>query len=128
AMPGYGGVFQLWPSSQVWAEGEMDFPEGSYEGSLNLYHHRVGSNPEQNYLVKSGLGKWTDWHTATIEWLPGSVTYSLDGVVVAKVTDPAQVASTPHNWVFQTASHTGGDVPNHVQGHVYIDWVVAYSR
>jgi hypothetical protein len=83
AMPGYGGVFQLWPSSQVWAEGEMDFPEGSYEGSLNLYHHRVGSNLEQNY---------------------------------------------PHNWVFQTASHTGGDVPTHVQGHVYIDWVVAYSR
>ena len=127
---GYGSAFQLWPSNDVWAEGEMDFPEGGFDGGINLYHHRVGANPEVNYLVASDLGAWSSWHTAVIEWRPGnSVRYYLDDVLVGQVTDPAQVATTAHHWIIQAASHdaTADGAPNSSSGHLQVDWFVAYA-
>jgi len=125
--PGYGGVFQLWPNGDVWSTGEMDFPEGDFGGSTNLYHHEVGSNPQNNYLVREKVSNWTDWHVFATEWTPSYVKYYMDDVLVAQVTDPAQIGYDPHNFVFQTASHTGGDVPDNIETHVLIDWVVAYN-
>lgn len=123
---GYGGVFQLWPATQLWAEGEMDFPEGDFGGQMNLYHHEVGANPANNYLVASNLGTWDQWHTGTIEWVPGtSARYYLDGVKVGEVTNAAQVATTPHNFVLQMASHTTEtSASDTAAGHFQLDWVV----
>jgi len=126
---GYGTAIQLWPTSEVWGEGEMDFPEGDFGGSINLYHHEVGEHPERNLLVREGLGSWADWHTAVTEWIPGvSVHYYLDGELVGEVTDPAQVPSTDHNFVLQTGPHDGSadGAPDGARGTLEIDWVVVY--
>jgi hypothetical protein len=124
---GYGAAIQLWPSSDRWGDGEMDFPEGDFGGSVNLYHHRVGRDPEVNHLLREGLCGWGDWHTAVVEWLPGrSVRYLLDDRLVGEVTDPAQVPTTPHNWVVQAAAH-GDAEPAVVEGRLQIDWAAVWS-
>jgi hypothetical protein len=127
---GYGGVFQLWPTSNVWGEGEMDFPEGAFDSGINLYHHEVGANPQNNYTVAQGLGSWDPWRVAVIEWVPGvSARYYLDGNLVGEVTNPAQVATTAHNFVVQTAAHTdtADGAPDASTGHFQIDWIVIYQ-
>lgn len=124
---GYGSAIMLWPASNVWGDGEIDYPEGDFGGSFNLYQHGLGANAASNYLVKSNLGKWSDWHTTTVEWVPGvSLRYYLDGNLVASVTDPANVATAAHHFIIQAAVHGSGDNPPpplNSQGHFQIDWV-----
>jgi hypothetical protein len=125
SIPGYGAAVQLWPTSDVWSEGELNFPEGDFSGSLNLYHHRVGSQPEVNHLAVEGLASWDAWHTAVVEWWPGrSVDYYLDGRLVGSVTEPAQVPTEPHNWVLQAASVY--DLPAGGSGRLQVDWAVVW--
>lgn len=126
----YGGVFFLWPTSDTWAEGEMDFPEGDFGGPLAFNHHQVGANPEVNYASGSSGAGWSNWHTAVTEWVPGtSARYYLDGVLMGEVTTTAQVATTEHFWEFQCGAVDGSadGASDTASGHVQIDWYVIYQ-
>ena len=102
---GYGAAFILWPNSENWSEGEIDFPEGELTSSTNLNQHRVGNNPGEKSLMVENVSNWTDWHTATIDWIPGkAIYYYMDGKLVAQETNPANVPTTPHKWIVQTGS------------------------
>jgi hypothetical protein len=36
---GYKTAFELWPASDVWNDGEIDFLESDLNGSPNAYNH-----------------------------------------------------------------------------------------
>jgi hypothetical protein len=127
---GYGAAFILWPNNENWSEGEIDFPEGELTSSTNLNQHRVGANPEQKSLMLENVSNWTDWHTATIDWIPGkALYYYMDGKLIAQETNPANVPSTPRKWIVQAASvdESANGAPDSSKGHLYIDWAVAYA-
>lgn len=112
---GNGAAFMLWPTSGTWSDGEIDFPEGNFEDSPSAFHHSMTPGKEAD-RVQIGTGvSWRDWHTYTVDWVPGeSVTYSVDGKVLDTITH--DVPTTPHRFMFQVGNW--GD-----QGNLLIDWV-----
>lgn len=122
---GYKNAWLLWPDSEVWSDGEIDFPEGNLDGTIEGFSHCVG-NPEQNCLAINTGKPFTSWHTATTEWIPGRVTFYLDGIQVGTTT--SGVPNKPMHWVLQTETNLEGIIPDaSAAGHVQIDWVAAYS-
>jgi beta-glucanase (GH16 family) len=124
---GYKTAWLLWPDSEIWPQdGEIDFPEGNLDGSFCAYMHHQGgtSGSDQDEYCTSAT--YTSWHTATIEWLPSSVTFLLDGVVIGKST--SAIPDTPMHMVLQTETSTDGTVPaDSTAGHVHVDWFAAYT-
>lgn len=112
---GNGAAFMLWPTSDKWSDGEIDFPEGNFESEPMAFHHSMTPGQEaERVQVPTGVS-WRDWHTYTVDWDPGkSVTYSVDGKVLATITH--DVPTTPHRFMFQTGNW-GAD------GNLLIDWV-----
>jgi beta-glucanase (GH16 family) len=123
---GYGEAFLLWPTSNVWNEGEIDFPEGGLDGTINGYVHEVGPNPGRNVFATNTGRTYTDWHVATTEWAPDRVTFYLDGVKVGETRDTAGIPRTPMRWTFQTGSH-GSKPPSDARGTLSIDWATMYA-
>lgn len=112
---GNGAAFILWPTSNVWSEGEIDFPEGDYDTSPTFFHHSMTPGNEVSAVTVPTKLSWRDWHTYSVEWIPGkSVTYSVDGRVLRTVTK--DVPTTPHRYMFQTGNWGKS-------GHLNIDWV-----
>ncbi|MCA5922077.1 glycoside hydrolase family 16 protein [Curtobacterium oceanosedimentum] len=112
---GNGAAFMLWPTSNVWSDGEIDFPEGNFESNPSVFHHSMTPGREaERVQVDTGVS-WRDWHTYTVDWVPGeSVTYSVDGTELRTITE--DVPTTPHRFMFQVGNW--GD-----EGNLLIDWV-----
>lgn len=117
SLPGYKTSWLLWPDSNRWAEGEIDFPEGNLDETIFAFNHQVG-DPQVNTLIRDTGVKYTGWHTATVEWLPGSVTYFLDGRVVGISKESPR---TPMHVVLQT--ETSRRPAAATAGNVQIDWI-----
>ncbi|WIJ45082.1 glycoside hydrolase family 16 protein [Curtobacterium citreum] len=112
---GNGAAFIVWPKSNVWAEGEMDFPEGNFDQVPYAFHHSMTPGKEASAVALSTKVSWRSWHTYSVQWIPGrSVTYSVDGRVLQTVT--RDVPTTPHRFMFQTGNWGKA-------GHLYIDYV-----
>lgn len=122
AVQDFGAGFLLWPDDNNWNEGELDFAEGGYTGTIHSYAHCIG-NPSNNCLAVDTGVPFTGWHTATVDWKPGLVTFYLDGKVTG--TSTASPTSKLH-MVLQSAT-TGTKPPGSAAGHVDIDWVTIYS-
>ncbi|WP_228395090.1 glycoside hydrolase family 16 protein, partial [Modestobacter roseus] len=127
-VPGYKVAWLLWPASDNWAEGEIDFPEGSVGGKAHGYSHDVNGNPSRNaWYMDSGMSM-TSWRTAVIEWTPDSVTFAMDGKTWT-TTDRSAIPTDPMRWVLQTETELSGGAPARgASGHVQIDWVAAWKR
>ncbi len=125
AVPGYKTAWLLWPNSERWPDdGEIDFPEGDLVGNVHAFAHFASANGGQDAFNTSA--KYTDWHTYTIEWIPGRVTFILDGQVVG--TSTRNVPSKPMHWVLQTETCFGYCQPTaSARGNLQIDWVTVYS-
>lgn len=121
-MKGWHSAWLLWPDSDTWNDGEMDWPEGDLSGSMQAFTHYYGDARSQD-AFDSGVPFVGGWHTATTEWLPGKMNYYLDGKLLA--THTTRVTSVPMHWVLQ--SETGPTKPT-TSGHIKIDWVVQYAR
>jgi beta-glucanase (GH16 family) len=119
---GYKTAWLLWPDSDDWAEGEIDFPEGPLSAEMYAANLLVGS-PGVFDLKTDGLATFDEWHVATIEWTPDAVTFLLDGEQVGRSTSSP---STPMHWVLQTETDHGTP-PADEEGHVEIDWVTVYE-
>jgi hypothetical protein len=112
---GNGAAFMLWPSSDVWSDGEIDFPEGNFDESPSAFQHSMTPGQEVERVQLGSGVSWRDWHTYTIDWDPGkSVTYKVDGKVIGTVTH--DVPTTEHRFMFQTGNW--GE-----SGNLLIDWV-----
>jgi beta-glucanase (GH16 family) len=125
-IPGYKTAWLLWPDSETWPrDGEIDFPEGDLDGTLSAFMHRQnGTSGDDQDAFDSSI-TYTAWHTATLEWLPSSVRFFLDGKLIG--TSTSRIPDTPMHWVIQTETATDGSVPsNTAAGNVQIDWVSVY--
>ncbi|WP_168929806.1 glycoside hydrolase family 16 protein [Nocardioides sp. GY 10127] len=121
-LDGWKTAWLLWPDSNDWNEGEIDWPEGPLDGTLSGYVHCLG-DPTQNCGWAHTSRRYTRWHVATIEWTPAHVDLYLDGRRRLRTTDA--VPTTDLHWVLQTESD-GGTPPSTSDGRVRIDWVSVY--
>ncbi|MEO5833982.1 MAG: glycoside hydrolase family 16 protein [Nakamurella sp.] len=125
--------FLLWPQKDVWPP-EIDFLEnfGGSRQSASAFLHFTDKSQS------SGRGKtertvqadFTTWHTAGVEWLPGKVTYFLDGEPWATVTgnnvpDQAMWLGLQAQAVDCSAGTTCDD--GITRADVMIDWVTVYK-
>ena len=116
-LPGYKTSWLLWPDSNRWTEGEIDFPEGELDGTISAFNHRLG-RPQENTLVRDTGVTYRKWHTATVEWSPVGVTYYLDGHAVAVSHEPPH---SPMHVVLQTETARRPEAAT--AGNVQIDWI-----
>lgn len=115
---GNGAAFMLWPTSNVWSDGEIDYPEANFEDTPMAHHHSMKPGNEVNAISTSTRVSWRDWHVYSVEWVPGkSVKYLLDGKVISTVT--RDVPRTAHRYMFQVGNWGK-------PGHLFIDWVATY--
>lgn len=114
---GYNAVFLVWPDSNTWDEGELDFAEGALDGGVRAYHHCPG-DPEVPCASAETTAPWGEWHVATVEWTPSGVTYLLDGVRLLRSSD---VPVDPMHLVLQGYVRPGWDATR--DAVVQVDWV-----
>jgi beta-glucanase (GH16 family) len=127
AVPGYKTAWLLWPDSNVWNDGEIDFPEANLNSTITASMHHVGDPQVEEFYTTNFT--YSSWHTAIIQWTPQSVIFTMDGQVIGDDTNASLIASTPMHWVLQTETQlTGGPPSDSASGHVYIAWVTAYAR
>jgi beta-glucanase (GH16 family) len=87
-------------------------------------HYQGATSPSQQDVYHTTT-TYVGWHTETIEWLPNSVTFTLDGQVIGKSTN--NIPNTPMHLVLQ-AETFGSVVPaDSTAGHIQIAWVTAYT-
>jgi hypothetical protein len=117
---GYKTAWLLWPQSEVWSDGEIDFPEGDLTGTMSAFLHYVGAPTQFDYFG-TGVG-YSSWHVATIEWRPNRLSFWLDGRLIG--TSTQHVPVKPMHYVLQTETEIGSDpVPPTAAGNVQVDWV-----
>lgn len=117
----YGAAAMVWPSSNIWGEGEVDFPEGGFGGNMYMYQHALNCSTCGN-IASANTGKqWTDWHTSSIEWTPNGVTYYMDGQLIQTVT--TSIPYNKHRWTIQMYPITTPVTT----GTFDVDWVSVYS-
>jgi hypothetical protein len=130
SVKGFKVAWLLWPTSNNWNEGELDFPEANLDGTVNWSAHNVRGNPADQTWGATGT-RMADgaWHTATTTWEPGKVSYELDGTVMKTVTDATFLPTAPMRWALQNETSTDGTKPaSNADGSVYVDWVAQYKR
>ncbi|WP_267421381.1 MULTISPECIES: family 16 glycosylhydrolase [unclassified Curtobacterium] len=115
-----GVAVMLWPTSNVRADGELNYPEGQFDGRPTVFHHSMVPGHEDKAKSIDTHVSWHGWHTYTTDWVPGQyVKYYLDGELIGTVTE--NVPTTPHRYMFQ--------VGNWGQpGHLLIDWVATTTH
>lgn len=135
SLPGYKIAFMLWPTSDRWSDGEIDWPEGQLVGPLYGASAIRGSSvsgtvkfdpPHRSYSPDGPGG----WHIATTEWSPGNVKWFWDGVLVSQTEVPFGVPVSPMRWTLQaeTADDASATSPNQATaGYIEVDWVVQYA-
>jgi len=132
-LPGYKMAFLLWPDSDNWADGEIDFPEvGSLAAGQTAYAnvYRVGDRSAGTPGPNAGFPGTVvpsdgAWHTATIVWKPSGVSFVLDGAVLGTVTDG--IPDSAMHWVLQVETAIGVGAPDPaVAGSVQVDQVRQY--
>jgi hypothetical protein len=126
-VPGYKTAWLLWPDSGLWPQdGEIDFPEGNLDGTINAFMHRMNGTSGADQDAYSTNAIYPPWHTAVIEWTASACSFTLDGKVIG--TSTARIPSTPMHWVLQTETQLSGGPPaDTAQGHVQVDWVAVYA-
>ncbi|PFG18565.1 glycoside hydrolase family 16 protein [Serinibacter salmoneus] len=131
--PGYKVVGILWPDSDDWGEGEIDFPEvNELTGEETIYANRfrpgsgAGAPGAAERFTTDVPLAGTGWHTATIEWAPDALTFLLDGEEVGTFTDG--VPDTAFHLVLQVETELYGSAPDPgTSGRVEVDWVTMYD-
>lgn len=134
AITGYKFVGMLWPNSNVWNDGEIDWPEGDLTRPVRPASALAGTVgrgksggpiflPPTEMFAKTDQ---TQFHVATTEWTSAAVRFYWDGTLVAEVTQgvptkPLRVTLQAETWINQ------GPPPTSSDGHVEIDWITIHE-
>lgn len=128
---GITGILLLWPADNQWPP-EIDFAEngGGDRSSMNANLFYGSTDQQIQHTVQADFSQW---HTVGVEWVPGSLKYTLDGQVWATVQSP-YVPTVPMSLDIQTqagdcSSQTNPcpDSSTPDQVNMDIDWVAAYA-
>jgi beta-glucanase (GH16 family) len=132
AVPGYKMAFLLWPTSNNWNDGEIDWPDGVLGGksyAASAIRGTLSSSgptfegPPHSAAPTMGTG----WHTAVTEWTPGHVRWYMDGRLIGQTAKTSGVPTKPMRWTLQVETNTDRTpVSATASGHVQVDWVVQY--
>lgn len=128
----------LWPQNEQWPP-EIDFAESVSamrdEMSAFVHWQSAGQNRKANADI---AGRFIDWHTVGVEWLPGLIRYLLDGQVWAEVRSADMVPNTPMWLGMQVEAGAcerrldwgmtpcGDDEPRPQSADLEVDWVSVY--
>jgi hypothetical protein len=124
---GYKIAWLLWPDSDRWSDGEVDFPEGALDYRINAnMHHRGDPTTVEGY--QTGVDTYGGWHTAVIEWTPAHIAFYLDGVLKGDDTRADVLPDTGMHWVLQTETRENVNPADSASGDVQLDWVSIWSR
>ena len=132
-MPGYKIAFLLWPTSDDWNEGEIDWPEGELGEPMRPASARKGTYSNGTMQFDPATFVYTptdstDWHIATTEWEPDVVKFYWDNVLLSQTSIPSGVPTTNFRWTLQAETSIQQNPPNpSVSGHLQVDWIVAYA-
>lgn len=118
---GYGTAFLLWPESDRWAEGEIDFPEMAWGGRIAGFVHTIGKPSVNSAEFRAETTTEEGWNAATTEWTPGLLRFLLNGEEIARTI--SDVPSTPFRWGFQSGGMLSTP-PADVTGHLYVDSIL----
>jgi beta-glucanase (GH16 family) len=118
---GYMPIFLLWPDSENWpGDGEIDYPGGDLTGTIFGSLIRA-QTPIYHDHALTGL-RWDTWHTATIDWRPGILTFYMDGRAIGTFTQGVPTKSM--HWVLQVDSSDNNPAASPTAtGNLEVDWV-----
>jgi len=98
---GFGSAILLWPDSEKLSDGELDIMEVPNE-RRDLANFVVHSGPEGQTQVGTNVpGRFDQWHTFAIEWLPTSITWYVDGRQRDRITDRSAIPTHPMHLAIQ---------------------------
>ncbi|MFC4585673.1 family 16 glycosylhydrolase [Sphaerisporangium corydalis] len=126
---GYSLVTLLWPSSQAGEYAEVDFAEviDATRQTGGIYIHRGEAEQAQSQM----RADFTQWHTVAVDWLPGRLTFWLDGKQTWDYTGPRVPSSRPMHLTLQNdvvcnqwSPCRNASTPATVS--MFIDWVKIY--
>jgi beta-glucanase (GH16 family) len=130
---GRGSAILLWPDSlDKEADGELDMMEVPREDRSEA-HFVIHYSAENKLAGGQVNGDFSQWHTFAMDWLPGRVTWYVDGVKQFETTDrnviptsrmhlAIQLDMGPHEEWILAADHT---TPEEVS--LEVDWVRVYA-
>ncbi|MBB6552645.1 glycoside hydrolase family 16 protein [Nonomuraea rubra] len=124
---GYTPVALLWPSSQDGSHSEVNFAEivdPKRQGGGIFVHSKQGR------ARKVLRGDFTRWHTVAVDWLPGRLTFWMDGEKVweyrgAHVPEGRRMGLALQNDVVCEPRCRDSSTPDTVS--MYVDWVKVYK-
>ena len=136
ATVGYGvsNVLLLWPVADHWPP-EIDFGEdgGTSETARPSMSATLHYGADNRQIQRSLQRDFTQWHELGVEWTPGKLVYTVDGVQWGQVKS-TNVPKEPMEMVMQTQAGTCGDVwapcPNTTTPslvELQVDWVKAFA-
>jgi hypothetical protein len=112
-----------------WDYGEIDWPEGTDKvaGFIHVATGSAGSRSHGNALAyQPNTYDLTDWHTYSIEWIPGQVQFLLDGVVVATHTGSG-VPFEKMFWALQAETWLSSTAPDITYTRTaQVDWIAQW--
>jgi len=128
---GVSAVALLWPKSNAWPP-EIDYYEIAGTDGDRVREtatlHRAGDNAQTHSSYRGDL---TQWHTITLEWLPGSITYFVDNTRTGQVTDSSYIPHEPMWPAFQLQidQDKAGNPLISTTGPVsmWVDWFAVYA-
>jgi hypothetical protein len=124
SQPGYRGSHLLWPTINPPVNYEVDYPEGEWDSDFCVHVHSVH---QKNTLDFCPYVTWTVWHTAEIDWTPGSLVFYLDGQEIFSASG-SWVPDEPMLWVIQNESALyGPEAPPNSWAQLNLSSVAVYS-
>jgi beta-glucanase (GH16 family) len=126
-VPGYKAAMLLWPDSETWPrDGEIDFPEAQLDGTIDGFVHHQNGVSKNDQAIFTTTAAYTQWHTATVTWLPHEIAFQLDNQIVGIAT--TRIPDTPMHLVIQIETETNAPAPsNAAAGYVQIGWLAVYT-
>jgi beta-glucanase (GH16 family) len=125
----------LWPSSNTWPP-EIDFAEddSAMRSTVNAFEHFAKPNGTDGQFVDRTSVNMTAWHTLGVNWTPGRVVYTIDGLPWATEAN-RYVSHVPMALDLETVAitcdgrNTGQCIEPSTPAAVDmdIDWVVEYA-
>jgi hypothetical protein len=132
---GVSVVALLWPTGDTWPP-EIDFTEdnGASPRTVDTATEHWGSLTSAFQIHDTLAVDLTRWHTVGVEWTPGKIVYTMDGMPWATETNanvsdvPMQLAIQTQAWQCGVSSWeqcTDDTTPGEVD--MDVDWIAVYS-